>query len=148
MNESSLLIRLVLRLLGAHHPIRLSVGIAIGVIAKMGVTTMAATYQHPSLLALAGYPAWYYVIACAPLMYASLLVGKKGAPESIVHQINTVDALLDKSGLSATDKKFIWRSLINRYIEQAKPDLSGTPDVGALVELELKTPKGSDPATP
>jgi hypothetical protein len=147
MNDASLFVRLVFRFLGAHHPIRLTLGIAIGVLLKMAVGAMAAAYEHPSLTYLGTWATYWYMLGCAPLMYATLLIGKRGAPETVVHQINTVDALLDRSGLSQESKKLVWRSLVTKYVEEAKPDLSQTPNLKQLAELELQSsPQGPTPA--
>jgi hypothetical protein len=143
MNESSLILRLILRILGAHHPIRLAGGLAIAVIVKMLVGAVAAGWPHPSLAYLGSYETWWYMIGCAPLLYLPLLIGKKGAPETVVHQINTVQALLDRAGLPRERQKLVWNALVSKYIEEAKPDLSRTPDLAELAKLELK-PQGPD----
>jgi hypothetical protein len=88
------------------------------------------------------------MIVCAPLTFLPLIFGKRNAPESVVHQINTIQAILDRSGLPRVAQQLVWRALINKYVDAAKPDLSAPPNLEAVFNEtanELPFPKDLRP---
>jgi hypothetical protein len=60
------------------------------------------------------------------------------APEAVVHAINTMQAILDRAKLSRVYEQMFWRTLLDKYVAAAKPDLSIAPDMGKVFD-ETKT---------
>jgi hypothetical protein len=58
-----------------------------------------------------------------------MVIGKRSAPEAVVHTINTMQALLDRARLSKLNEQMFWRSVLEKYVAAAKPDLSTAPDM-------------------
>jgi H+/Cl- antiporter ClcA len=136
MNEStSFFTRFVLKALGAGHPIRLSIGIAIAVVLKIVADALALSSPGNAFLkGVSAYQMYWFVIACCPLAFIPVVLGKRNAPEAVVHTINTIQAILDRAKLSKTNEQMFWRALLDKYIAAAKPDLSGAPDMGKVFE--------------
>ena len=149
MNEStSFFARFVLKALGAGYPIRLSIGIAIGIALKMVADGLAATYPEGAFLkAVSAYQMYWFVIVCCPLAFIPVVLGKRNAPEAVVHTINTIQALLDRGKFSKINEQMFWRALLDKYIAAAKPDLSIAPDMEKLVaETNKEIPVSTDQA--
>jgi hypothetical protein len=149
MNEStSFFTRFVLKALGAGHPIRLSIGIAIAVVLKILGDALALSFPENAFLkTVSAYQMYWFVIACCPLTFIPMVLGKRNAPEAVVHTINTIQALLDRAKLSKINEQMFWRALLDKYIAAAKPDLSGAPDIGkVLEETKAEIPLTSDQA--
>ncbi|MCA1453553.1 hypothetical protein I6F35_10040 [Bradyrhizobium sp. BRP22] len=150
MNESSsLVLRLLMKSLGAGHPIRFAIGLAIGTVIKMVIDALSLAL--PEVLFLKGissYQMHWYLLASAPLAFVPMVFGKRNAPESVVHTINTIQALLDRAKLSKPNEQMLWRALLEKYVSAATPELSSTPDPKQLFDEALKElPVSDDPAT-
>ncbi|WP_315782197.1 hypothetical protein [Bradyrhizobium sp. SZCCHNPS1003] len=133
--SQSFLIRLVLGALGAAHPIRLAIGVAAGVILKIFLDGLAVSFPNILFLkAISAYQMYWFLIACSPLPFAPMLLGNRNAPESVVHKINTMQAILDRAKLSRVHEQMFWRTLLDKYVAAANTDLSRNPDLGKLFD--------------
>jgi len=81
------------------------------------------------LKAVSAYQLYWFLIACSPLAFIPMVIGKRSAPEAVVHTINTMQALLDRARLSKLNEQMFWRSVLEKYVAAAKPDLSTAPDM-------------------
>lgn len=149
MNESSsFFLRLVLKALGAGHPVRLSIGIAVGIVMKMLVDGLELAFPaHPFLKAVSAYQMYWFLIACSPLAFIPIIVGKRNAPEAVVHTINTIQALLDRAKLSKANEQMFWHALLDKYVAAAKPDFRVSPNLEqAFDETRKEIPISQDQA--
>jgi hypothetical protein len=144
---SSLLLRLVFRSLGAGHPIRLAIGIAFGIFLKAIMGALAAAYpESAALKSVDAYQSIWFIIVCAPLPFLPIILGNRNAPESVVHTINTIQALLDRAKLSRVGEQLFWRSLVDKYVAAAKPDLSASPKMDDIFKEAAKEALPNDAA--
>jgi hypothetical protein len=149
LQPSSLIVRLILRSLGAGHPIRLSIGIAFGALMKIIVDALAAGFPENEVLkSIAGYQSIWFIVVCAPLIFFPMVRGNRNAPEKVVHTINTIQALLDRAKLSQLSEQMFWRALLDKYVAAAKPDLSASPDMDAVFKEPAKEVPISNDQTP
>jgi hypothetical protein len=74
----------------------------------------------------------YYMFACAPLPFLLLIFGRKGAPEGVAHQINTIRALLEEERAPHAQRTLVWRAITSKYLEAVQPDLSRGPSLQDL----------------
>lgn len=146
--STSFVARVVLKALGAAHPIRLSIGIALGIVLKMFVDGFALSFPENAFLkAVSAYQMCWFMIACCPLAFIPVVLGKRNAPEAVVHTINTMQALLDRAKLSKLNEQMFWRAVIEKYVAAAKPDLSVTPDLeNVFDETRKEIPISTDEA--
>jgi hypothetical protein len=70
-------------------------------------------------------------------------LGKYGAPETAVHQVNTVKLLLEQSDFTTAQRQMIWRSLIEKYIKAAKADFSHPAKLQDLYHETAQDVKGN-----
>jgi hypothetical protein len=69
-----MLLRLMVRSLGANHPIRLAIGISVGVLLKMIVDALAASFPFSEALrTFAGYQSVWFIAVCAPVYTENLI---------------------------------------------------------------------------
>jgi hypothetical protein len=144
---SSLMLRLIFRSLGAGHPIRLAVGVAFGIALKIAADVLSASYpESAALKTVAAYQSIWFIILCAPLVFVPIVFGKRSAPESAVHTINTIQALLDRAKLSRLGEQLFWRALLDKYVAAAKPDLRASPNMDDLFRETAKETLPNDAA--
>jgi hypothetical protein len=135
--------RMVSGALGANHPIRLAVGCALSCFVRVLILVLARSFpEQPALQALDGLSIIWYLIIFTPMMFVSIVFGRGGAPENVVTQINTLDALISKGGFSPGQKTLMWRSLTDKYLTALKPDFSTSApkldDLYSQVEKETR----------
>jgi hypothetical protein len=144
---STLLLRLIFRSLGAGHPIRLAIGVAVGIALKVAADALAAAYpESAALKTVAGYQSIWFIIVCAPLVFVPMVFGKRNAPETVVHTVNTIQALLDRAKLSRVGEQLFWRALLDKYVAAAKPDLTASPNMDDLFNETAKEALPNDTA--
>lgn len=130
--------------LGTLFPVRLALGIAIGFAIKTCIHVLAETGADKSWVAFDEFNSIWYIVVVAPWLFVPIIFGRRGAPESTVHHINTVDLLIARSGLSPHQKSLIWRSLIEKYLNAVQPDLSRpSPALSALLDEAKKDAQNS-----
>jgi hypothetical protein len=133
MFDISELLRFATGALGGYHPMRLTLGFAIGVMLKMGIH--AAGHSLPEALILSGLDEFnmgYFMFACAPLPFLPLILGRRGAPEGVAHQINTIRALLSEENATQVQRTMIWRAITSKYLAAVQPDLVRGPSLQDL----------------
>jgi hypothetical protein len=123
--SSTLFLRLLTRLVGADHPIRLGCGVSLGILLKLLLDGMAATFPDTAFIVrIADNQMIWFILACIPVVYWPLISGRRGAPEPVVHTINTIQAVLDRAKLTKVQEAMFWRALLDKYVAAAQPDLS------------------------
>jgi hypothetical protein len=136
--------RFLVTSLGTLFPVRLALGVAVGFGAKTGVHVLAETTAEKSWVALDEFSSIWFILILTPWLFVPIIFGRKGAPESAVHHINTVELLIARSGLSPHQRTMIWRSLIEKYLNAVQPDLSRpSPALNALLDDAKKDIDGT-----
>jgi hypothetical protein len=126
-------------MLGARHPMRLYVGVAIGTFIKMSVGVLASAYPDQMVWhALDADSLTWYLTIVTPLFFASLVFGHRGAPESVAQQVKTIELLMSHAGFTKAHAALIWKSLIDKYIKAMQPDLSRAPKLADLYKETAK----------
>ncbi|WP_407189138.1 hypothetical protein [Bradyrhizobium centrosematis] len=132
-DDLSAFARLLTSSLGAGHPIRLLSGVSLALIAKIAVAILAKYFpDSPIWTTLNEYAAWCYILIVTPLLFVPLVMGRKGALEAPIQQINTVKLLIQEGDFSASERRQIWRSLADRYIKGVQPSLARAPSLAEL----------------
>jgi hypothetical protein len=132
-------LRLMTGMLGAGYPMRLYVGVAIGTLIKMFVGVLAFVYPDQVVWhALDVFSLTWYLVIVIPLLFAPLAFGHKGAPESVAHQVKTIELLISQAGFTKVQAALIWKSLIDKYIKAMQPDLSRAPKLADLYKETAK----------
>jgi hypothetical protein len=72
--------------------------------------------------ALNEFELYWYILIITPLLYAPIVLGKRGASEKVVHHVNSIRLLMDQASITLTHQRRIWLSLIEKYIVEIKPD--------------------------
>jgi hypothetical protein len=118
---------------------RLYFGVACGTLVKMAVTVLATTYAGQLVWqTLESFSLIWYLLVAIPLFFGPMAFGRKGAPESVAQQVNTIQLLMSQAGFSKAQAQLIWKSLIDKYIKAMQPDFSRGPK---LVDLYRETAK-------
>ncbi|AOO81598.1 hypothetical protein BHK69_15080 [Bosea vaviloviae] len=82
---------------------------------------------------------WTYLAIFLPLCFVSILLRGNGAPEAAIEQVNTIEMIMRRSRLSQAQCGLIWRSLLEKYVSAARPDLAVKPNlVDAYKEVEVE----------
>lgn len=131
--------KLLVGALGSGHPIRLMVGFSLGFLVKTIILVWAAINPSSTTLsALNELGPWWFILIVTPLLFIPLIWRRHGAPESVVHQANTLRMLLDESGMTAGQKQTFWNMLISRFVQSVLPDLKQSPPVRELADSVIK----------
>lgn len=131
-------LRLLTKGLGSGHPIRLLCGVSFGLFVKIVISVLLKVYpENPVWMALNEYPAVWYVLVIAPLLFIPVVFGREGALEAAILQINTLKLLITEGGFSETQERLIWRSVVERYVNGIQPDLSRSPSLTELSKNAL-----------
>jgi hypothetical protein len=69
----------------------------------------------------------------AAVLMAPIAFGRKGAPEEVVHQIKTIEVLLNAAKFSPAQCRIVWHSLVQKYLAALQPSMVGRPKI-ELVE--------------
>jgi hypothetical protein len=126
----STFLRLLTNGLGAGHPIRLLCGVSLGLLARIAISVLAKLYPDNLFWAtLNEYTAAWYVVIITPLLFISLVFGRRGALEAPIQQINTVRLLIEEGDFSIGQQRLFWRSLVEKYIKSIQPNLSRSPSL-------------------
>jgi hypothetical protein len=124
-----------MRHFGARYPIRLAGAIGLSVLTQMSGRVWKIMDAESQLAVLiAETEVYIYFAMIAPLCFLSIVLKGNGAPESAVHQVNTIDLIMQRAKLSQHHCTLIWKKLLEKYVEAAKPDLSKQPDLMAAFE--------------
>jgi hypothetical protein len=146
---ASQMIRLVTVALGGNYPMRLVLGLALGVFLKMVVHTVASSQLGgPQTVwsALDDFAMVYFMFVVAPLPFIPIIFSVRTAPEGISHQINTVRVLLDEEKATQERRAYVWRSLTNKYFSALTPDLRQGPSLETLIPEAENDRAKIDPA--
>jgi|SRR5580693_8817871 hypothetical protein len=145
--DGSALLRFLTSALGGNHPMRLTLGLALGVFAKMAINALAHSY--PSVAAwnaLDEFGTIFFMFAFAPVPFVPIIFSQRTAPEGVSHQISTIRALLDEEGATHAHRAMVWRSITSKYLAKMEPDLSRGPALQNLFKEatdELRPGSGS-----
>jgi hypothetical protein len=126
-------LRLLTSVLGATHPMRLLLALSGALGVKTAVTVLSKTYAVQPWTALDEFAAAWYILLIVPLFFAPVVLGRRGAPETAVHQVNTVRLLLQEAGFRGAQQQMIWRALIDKYLKAVQPDLSEKPRLASML---------------
>lgn len=142
----SFIVRTLLALVGANHPIRVGVAFGAGILTSIGANILSVSFpDSAAFLYLAHLNIMYFVAIWIAALFAPIVFGRHGAPESSVHQINTVHAIMERAEMSQANKLMFWRSFLEKYIIATRPDLSRKPDVEKLAEETKQEINTDDP---
>lgn len=131
--DLSSLWRMITSTFATNYPMRLAIGVALACFVQTVVHVLARTFpDDPALQALDEFATIWYLIIFTPLMYLPVILGKEGAPESVVTQINTIKALISEGDFGTVQRIMIWRSLTDKYLAALQPDLSRPPKLRDL----------------
>jgi hypothetical protein len=83
-----------------------------------------------------GFAGGYLLIT--PLFFSTIIFRRSGAPESAIHQVNTVQLLIDKGGFTNAQRQLIWRSLIEKYLRAIEPDISKEAKLSELIKESVE----------
>lgn len=142
----SLIMRLAAKACGGAHPLRFACAVCTAVfiqfIGKLGIVmypgvTIFKIITEANLLEISAI--------LIPVFFLSVLRGGKGAPEAAVQQVKTIELLIEKAGFSKPQKTMIWRALVDKYLQAAKPDLQIAPDLTSSFE-EVRAERAEDSA--
>jgi hypothetical protein len=120
--------RIITGAVGTNYPMRLGIGIAFACLSQTVVRVLARI--NPDVVVwqtLNDLGTIWYLIIITPLMFLTVVFGKRGAPEGAVQQINTIRALIAEGNFSSAQRVMIWRSLVEKYLNALQPDLSSAP---------------------
>ena len=90
--------------------------------------------------------AWYIAILCGGLFWP-VVFNKRSTPEGIISQIDTVDELIRRAHLGPSQAQILWHSLITKYLEALKPDLSEAPNLRDIIKDAEKDLTVTPPAS-
>lgn len=125
MDDTSLVFRQLLKIFGGTHPVRVSTGVCCGFFVKiLWAVGLAYVPDSPLFKTLNDFSVTYYCIAMAGLFMLPVAFGKGDAPEEVVHQVRTIEVLINAARLGKEQTQMIWRSLVYKYLEAAKPSLN------------------------
>lgn len=137
MDDFSALLRQLLKVFGATHPIRVGVGICGGFGAKVfWAIALAYLPDSPLFKVLNDSPTYYDCLVIVGLLMLPTAFGHKGAPENVALQIKTVEALLDAAKISPAHCRLIWHSLVQKYLAALEPDLRAAPNIQLIEEAK------------
>lgn len=147
MDDLSALSRQLLKLFGTTHPIRCSIGICAGFGAKLLLATALAYFpDSPAFKVLSDFPPYYYGLVFAAALMVPIAFGRNGAPEQISHQIKTIETLLNAAKFSPAECRFVWHSLVQKYLAAVEANLVGTPKIELVEETEKEiSARSSEP---
>ena len=124
IDNSTLLFRTALKWLGVDHKLRLGFGVMLGFILE-GVRGAAAAYWAGSQVAAAfaafGFTASLALGVC--LAFAPLfLLNVRIVGESDKATFDTVDEIIVRSGLSAAQRRLVYRALLEKVQHEFSPE--------------------------
>ena len=111
----------------------------LGVSIKFVVQVLSVNLdQSVTLRFMANASSLFYISTATAIFFLPLAFGRRSAPEEAVQNIATVDAILDRADLSKAQRQMIWRSLLERYVRTAGPDLKTPVRVTDLLDEQTK----------
>lgn len=120
-NDISGLWRILTKSLGALFPIRLAIGASLGTAAKIAIHTTSYSLPHSLTLgALDQFDAVWYLVVFVPLVFISVIFRKRGAPEDAIHEINTLEAVLNRREFTASQRTQYWKEVADTYVARMK----------------------------
>ena len=144
---ASFIVRQILKALGANYPIRICVAVGSAQLISL-IARAWRVYNPDSPLAdlAAGTSFWVYFIISLPICFISILIKGNGAPELAIEQVNTVELIMRRGQISQSNRAMIWRSLLEKYVNAARPDLGVKPDlVETYKEVEAEITSDGTP---
>lgn len=146
LDQASAFLRAGSTSIGGGHPKRVLFAVSASASLHLLFALLGNGAEEGSSLALlASVPLWQLFIIVLPCFFVFLTFGHNGAHEAAVIQIKTIKLLIAESGISQTQSKFIWKALIDKYIEAIQPDIS---QQSSVVNLARDAIKGVDPELP
>jgi len=122
--------RMLFSALGGRHPIRLLIGVSLSSALKFIISILAKTNPEASFWsAMNEFSLPYFIFFVAPLLFIPVVFRRRGAPESAIHQANTLQMLLDQAKITGVRRQKFWNEFIERYIAALKPGLAENPDL-------------------
>jgi hypothetical protein len=148
VNDVSSLVRSLSGAFGGRHPIRAAIGVALGLATKIVIYVAAGLFPDEKAFSLLGeFNATWYAAIWVGILFAPVVFGRYGAPETVILQFNTVDELIRRAGLGPAQARLIWHGLISRYLEALEPDFSQPPSITELLKEVSEPPKDTDAST-
>ncbi|WP_146218078.1 hypothetical protein [Caulobacter sp. D5] len=135
----TLALRFLFRVAGASNPIRFLFGIAFGIITDVLIGVIYVANPNSSIFRyLNELPLAIHILVVVPMVLIVPLLGKRGAPEGIAADINTIQALMDRADLPKYRQRQVWEGIIVRVAE--KVSVPGRKeDVTTIATNEIAT---------
>lgn len=122
----------------AGYPLRISVGISFGFLLKVAVVLLSASFNENALFQkLAEFPTYYFMIIATGILFIPFMFGYRKISANAREQILVIEQLMEKSELTEPQRQLIWRLLIQKYVQDIRPDF--TPEIDTeLVQREFE----------
>lgn len=138
MDYSSLAARIVLRSLGGSHPIRIAIGVSVSLILYCAINIITRQFSPTATRAfIESIPAFWYPIVITPLFFVPVVFVRSRAPESVWHDINAINAILNESNLPKQQRQRIWRNVLDRYVRSINPEGTLTTPILDVAQADL-----------
>lgn len=124
MDNITMLIRAILRILGGSHPVRLVIGILIGLALDMIRVYLIAIYGETikAIAALGVIPPAYMIVLGILLSFSPFLVRRRVIPESAKRIFDILDEYAARVGMTRVQKI----SLYQPYLKKLEAEFSST----------------------
>jgi len=134
---SSVLLRQVLKIFGANHPVRIGIAICFGLCVKAVLKiTLFISPQLVFVVALYELPVVYYILAFAGVFMIPIAFGRRGAPESVTQQIAAIEALLDAGEFSNAQRRLVFNGIVQKYLAAIPVELNDAPKIDIVHEAQ------------
>jgi len=97
--DGSALIRFVTVALGSNYPMRLTFGLALGALLKMGVHAVAHSYPETAWAALNEFNMFWFMFAVAPILFVPIIFSQKTAQRASLTRSASSGPYLTKNAL-------------------------------------------------
>jgi hypothetical protein len=115
-------LRSTLRLVAAHYPLRLLAGLSAGIVLDGLLEVAAAGALDRTMLRAAadlhvGYSAALGVLASV----ASIVMSRNRLSDAALRDLDLVEQIIERGGLSDLDRRIAWRTLLTKAVEAYRP---------------------------
>jgi hypothetical protein len=141
------LLRIASLVFYASHPRLVSICIVSGLATKGILFIIQPSYPHVALInsAAALAPLYYVSFYLAISFSVQYLWGKPGLSERARSHLEVIEGLCERSNLSITERRQLWRELLHRYIKKTAPDLNNPiPDLRDLRKPDINLSHGQN----
>jgi hypothetical protein len=115
------LLRDITNILFVQHPLRLAVCLCLGVVLKGGVEILQVSHSELVWLAGAAMQPYYFYIALAILVgFSNAFIKRSEPPEAPL--LRLIDILITEGHISQSEKRQIFRALIQKCIDKFAPN--------------------------